>query len=271
MPPRLPDYDALLAISARGAWDPASFDLAPDRARWPALPESVRARFVGLVAGFVVGEEAVAEHLPPFSAASADPGLRACLDAQAVEEERHADAARRVWAALAGSGPLPGGPRDARERRGLGGAEVVVPDPAPHAPPALVALFRERLPAAAAAAGEDLTGAVALYHGLLEGVVFLAGQRAVRALAEEHGLTGVAGVFARIERDERWHVALGARVLVDAPDGATVAARLPSEARAAADAWGRLVDEGVRDAVVAAVTRRLHATGLLERPTAPVG
>lgn len=257
MPPRLPGYDALLAISARGAWDPASFDLSPDRERWTTLPDDVRARITGLLAGFVVGEVAVAAHLVPFSAASGDPGLRACLEAQVVEEERHADAARRVWAALVGGGPA--GPRS------------VAIDPAPHAPAALVALFRDRLPAAAAGAGEDLTGAVALYHGLLEGVVFLAGQRAVRALAVAWDLPGVAGVFARIERDERWHVALGARVLADAPDGVATAARLPAEARGAADAWGTLVDADVRDAVVAAVVRRLQAIGLLERPAAPVG
>jgi len=243
MAARLPGYDALLAISARGLWDPEAFDLAPDRARLPLLPTEVRTRLTGLLAGFVVGEEAVAEHLVPFGGASADPALRACLDAQVVEEERHALAARRVWAAL-----------------GAGAAED-------HAPPALVALFRERLPAAAAAAGDDLTGAVALYHGLLEGVVFIAGQQTVRALAERWELPGVAGTFARIERDERWHVALGARVLVDAADGATVAGRLPAEARDAADAWGALVDDAVRDAVVAGVARRLRAIGLLEPAT----
>lgn len=239
MPPRLPTYDALLAISARGAWDPGSFDLAPDRARLPALPAGVREQLAGLLAGFVVGEEAVAEHLVPFGDAAVDPGLRACLEAQVAEEERHADAALLLWGAL-GDG-----------------------DPAHVAPPALLALFRERLPAAAAEAGEDLTGAMALYHGLLEGVVFIAGQRAVRALAEEWGLPGVAGVFARIERDERWHVALGARALADAADGPRVAAGLPAAAAVAADAWGSLVDDGIRSAVVGGVTRRLRAIGLL--------
>jgi ribonucleoside-diphosphate reductase beta chain len=241
MPPRLPDYDALLAISARGAWDPGAIDLAPDRDRHAGLPVDVRRRLTGLLAGFVVGEEAVAEHLVPFADGTGDPGLRACLDAQVVEEERHAVAARRVWDAV-----------------GVG-------DPADHAPPALVALFRERLPAAAATAGEHLTGAVALYHGLLEGVVFIAGQRAVRALAAEWDLPGIADTFTRIERDERWHVALGARVLVEAPDGAAVAAALPAEAEAAAAVWGPLVDEDVRAAVAAGVTRRLRAVGLLDR------
>lgn len=242
---RLPTYEALLAISARGSWDPATFDLAPDAERLPALPAAVHDRLIGLLAGFVVGEDAVAQHLVPFEAASADPGLRTCLAAQVVEEERHAVACRRVWAAV-GTG-----------------------DPADHAPPALAALFRDRLPAAAAAAGDDLTGAVALYHGLLEGVVFIAGQRAVRALAGEWGLPGIAGTFARIERDERWHVALGARVLADAQDGAAVASRLPGEAAVAAEAWGALVDDDVRDAVVAGVTRRLRAIGLLDLAVSP--
>ncbi|MEV4421383.1 hypothetical protein AB0L40_15575 [Patulibacter sp. NPDC049589] len=247
MPSRLPDYDALLAISARGAWAPETFDLAPDRVRWDALPAAVRARLRGLLAGFVVGEEAVALHLAPFEDASASPGLRACLAAQVVEEERHAHACRRAWAAM------------------TAGPDGAVADPAPEAPAPLVALFRERLPAAAAAAGHDLTGAVALYHGLLEGVVFLAGQQTVRALAERWELPGLLATFARIERDERWHVALGARVLVDAGDGREVAARLRDEAGDAAAAWGALVDADVRASVVAAVTRRLTAVGLLDR------
>lgn len=242
---RLPGYDALLAISARGAWEPGAFDLGADAARWATLPADVRDRLTALVAGFVVGEEAVAAHLSPFVAAAASPGLRACLAAQTAEEERHAVAARRVWAAL--------GPR-------AGGRAA---DPAGVAPAGLVELFAHRLPAAAARAGEDLTGAVALYHGLLEGVVFLAGQRTVRALAETWDLPGLAGTFARIERDERWHVALGARVLVDAPDGAATARRLLDEAPDAAAAWGPLVDAEVRDSVVAAVGRRLRAVGLV--------
>jgi ribonucleoside-diphosphate reductase beta chain len=249
-PSRLPDYDALLALSSRGAWDPETFDLAPDAGRWPALPAAVRARLTGLLAGFVVGEEAVAEHLVPFGAGAAEPGLRACLAAQVAEEERHARATRRAWDVL---GPAAGGAAE---------------DPAGHAPPELVALFAERLPAAAERAGDDLSGAVALYHGLLEGVVFLAGQRTVRALAEAWALPGLAGTFARIERDERWHVALGARVLVDAPDGARVARRLVAEAGTVAEAWGPLVDAGVRDAAVTAVGRRLRAVGLLERDPA---
>lgn len=242
---QLPDYDALLAISARGAWDPEAFDLSADVARWPELPAAVRERFLGLFAGFLVGEQAVAEHLVPFEAAAADPGLRACLRAQQVEEERHEQATARIWAAFAKPGAA-----------NLAGAAALAPAP-------LVALFSRELPDAAAAAATDLPGAIALYHGLLEGVVFLAGQTAVRGLAETWGLPGVGATFARIERDERWHVALGVRALVDAPGGTAVAERLPERARTAAAAWGELVDAPTRDATLELVDRRLTAAGLL--------
>ena len=111
-----------------------------------------------------------------------------------------------------------------------------------------------------------LSSGVALYHGLLEGVVFLAGQTAVRKLAEAWGLPGVDAVFARIERDERWHVALGVRALLGAADGPEVAARLWSEAPVIADSWGALVDERTRADIVALVTRRLTSSGLMTSP-----
>lgn len=247
---RLPDYADLLDISARGAWDPAAIDLEPDRARWPELPADVRERLLGLFAGFVVGEDAVAEHLIPYERAATDPGLRACLEAQQREEARHALATARIWSAFVEP-----------SRRDLRNAEAL-------APSELVALFRERLPRVAGEVGTDLSSGVALYHGLLEGVVFLSGQTAVRQLAQEWALPGVDAMFARIERDERWHVTLGVRALLGASDGREVAARLPVEAPVIADSWGSLVDEGTRADIVALVTRRLTSSGLMASPSA---
>lgn len=242
---RLPDPQRLLAISARGTWDPEAIDLAADRAAWPGLPDPVRRRTLGLLAGFLVGEQAVAEHLAPFAPVADEPGLSAVLRAQAREEQRHARALERLWAALAAPGQ----------------------DPRTLLDPAFVALFEQRLPAVAAtldAAG--LGAAVALYHGLLEGVVFVAGQHALVDLAAEHGLEGVRESFERIQRDERWHVSLGMRILVDRPDGAALARRLAGEAPAAVAAWGDLVEPSLQADVLRALERRLRTVGLGERP-----
>ncbi|MDX8150975.1 hypothetical protein SK069_05165 [Patulibacter brassicae] len=242
---RAPTYDALLAISARNAWDPAGIALDADAARWTALPVDDAARLRALVAAFVVGEEAVADHLAAIGRAATDPGLRACLAAQEREEERHAAAVRRAWRALRAA---EGGPDE---------------NAAAHAPAAIVALFRERLPATVARAAHELGEAVGLYHGLLEGVIFLAGQRELLARARAAGLAGLHETFTRIERDERWHVALGVRALVDHPDGPAVAGRLAEEADAVADAWGPLVAEATRREVATLVARRARAVGLL--------
>ncbi|MFT4034717.1 MAG: ribonucleotide-diphosphate reductase subunit beta [Patulibacter sp.] len=248
----LPSYHALLEISARGAWDPHAIDLSADRARWPQLPADVRARLLGLFAGFFVGEDAVAEQLLPFERAATSTGLRACLRAQQVEEERHAVAVARLWSAFAEAG-----------RRDLAAAIAA-------APPSLVTLFRERLPQVAAGARDDLSGAVALYHGVVEGVVFLAGQSAVAQLAAQWKLPGTAAIFRRIERDERWHIALGVRALADAPDGRTVAAQLPIESPQAAACWGELVDAASSEAALTLLTRRLNAADLLVQEPGPI-
>lgn len=241
---RLPDYEHLLGISARGSWDPDAIDLHQDLLRWPSLGSRPRRRLLGLLAGFLVGEQAVAEHLAPFALAAEDPRLAAVLRAQHGEEERHARAIERLWAAFATPGQ----------------------DPRELLDPGFVALFHERLPAIAATVGDQdgpgLGTAVALYHGLLEGVIFLAGQHALVDLATDHALPGLTETVERIQRDERWHVSLGMRILVDRPDGPAVARRLADEAPAAVAGWGDLVDPALRDDVVAALGRRLRTVGL---------
>ena len=87
---------------------------------------------------------------------------------QRRDEQRHTRLFDRIAAEVL---ELPG--TDAAERRAA--ARV-------HVPPAFVELFEERLPAMAAelAAGRaELSQGVGLYHMLLEGVVFDAGQHAL--------------------------------------------------------------------------------------------
>src|SRR3954471_1945592 len=113
------------ALAARLRWDPAAIGLAADAAAWPALGAKRRGRLTALLAGFVVAEEAVAEELAPFGPASPDPDTAAAFAAQRGDEERHAALFARVWGEVVGPG-----------------------EPHALAPPAIVALFAERLPAA---------------------------------------------------------------------------------------------------------------------------
>jgi ribonucleoside-diphosphate reductase beta chain len=181
-------YEHFLRIADRVQWDEADIDLAADAAAWPATGDE---RVAELIAGFCVGEAGVAEHLAPFAAA-APPAAARCFAAQERDEVRHA----RFFARAA--------------------SEVVgVAEPRELLSPEFLELFEVRLPQAAAAACDDLGGAVGLYHMVLEGVVFTAGQYALLERLDPR-LGGLRRGTELVLRDERWHVGFGTRCLVDA-------------------------------------------------------
>jgi len=191
-------YEHFLQIAARSQWDEASIDLSVDARAWPAVAGE---RLTELVAGFCVGEEGVAEHLARFFGPAAD-----CFAAQQRDEERHA----RFFARYA--------------------ATVGLTDPRAHCSDAFLELFEVRLPEAAAAAPGE---AVGLYHMVLEGVVFTAGQLALLDLVDDR-LPGLREGAELVLRDERWHVGFGARCLADLDyDEAAILA----EGEAAAALW----------------------------------
>ncbi len=212
----LAGYEHLLRAAQRLRWDEAAIDLGADTRAWAALDEARRAPLRRLVAGFLVAEEAVAAALEPFVAAADDPLVRACFAAQQADEERHARFFARVADEVVGVRP-----RDA--------------------PRAVSALFTRRLPdtAAALARGEaTLAEGVALYHLVLEGVVFAAGQEALVEALRDTGLDGVRTGAARVQADERWHVGLGVRCLQDAGLAGRELEALLAEGERAARAWG---------------------------------
>lgn len=227
----LAGYEHLLRAAQRLRWDETAIDLRADAGAWAALDEARRAPLRRLIAGFLVAEEAVAAALDPFLAATNDPLARACFAAQQADEERHA----RFFARVAG--------------------EVVGVD-AHDAPPAVHDLFTRRLPATAAALrrGEATLGdGVALYHLVLEGVVFAAGQEALLEALHDTGLDGVRAGAARVQADERWHIGLGVRCLQDAGLAPEQLEALLAEGERAACAWGVA---GVDAARAAQVHRR---------------
>jgi ribonucleoside-diphosphate reductase beta chain len=173
-------YEHFLDIAASVQWDERSISLRADARAWPQVAD---ARLGELVAGFCVGEAGVAEHLAPF----ADGQAAACFAAQARDEERHA----RFFARYA--------------------AAIGMRDPRAHVSRDFLELFEVRLPEAVAGAPGE---AVGLYHMVLEGVVFTAGQLALLDRLDDW-LPGLRQGAELVLRDERWHVGFGARCLAD--------------------------------------------------------
>ena len=249
-------------IVARLQWNPAAIDLGADAREWQELPEERRGRLMTLLAGFCVAEDAVAEQLTPFADAAREATLvsQESLMAwvfflQRRDEQRHALLFDRIAAEVLG---LPGA--DAAERRAAARA---------HVPAAFLELFEERLPAMAAELAAGRTGlgqGVSLYHMLLEGVVFDAGQHALLDDLADGALPGVREGVERVERDERWHVGFGLRCLIETEPGTDLLDDLLQRAGEAAAAWGDAVPAATRDDSARKVAHRLHVAQLIETP-----
>ena len=249
-------------VVARLQWNPMAIDLAPDARAWPELPAERRERLTALLAGFCVAEDAVAETLSPFAdaARAADLASQESLMAwvfflQRRDEQRHAKFFDRLGAEVLG---LPGetpADRRAAARQHVSGA--------------FLELFEERLPAMAAELTEGRTGldrGVGLYHMLLEGVVFDAGQEALLDDLADGALPGLREGVERVARDERWHVGFGLRCLIETRPSVETIDDLVQHAGEVAAAWGDAVPAAVRERSARKVAHRLHVAGLTTTP-----
>src|SRR5262245_57588708 len=251
-------------IVARLQWNPQAIDLTADATSWPALPEERRARLRTLLAGFCVAEDAVAVQLTPFANAAREAELASqeslmawVFFLQRRDEQRHARLFDRIGAEVLG---LPGDTPE--ERRAAARA---------YAPPALLELFEERLPAVAAELAAGRTGlseGVSLYHMLLEGVIFDAGQHALLDDLADGALPGVRAGVERVERDERWHVGFGLRCLIETQPSPELLDDLLVRAVEAAEVWGDAVPAAMREESAHKVAHRLHVAGLVKTPVA---
>jgi ribonucleoside-diphosphate reductase beta chain len=240
-------------VAARKQWDAAAIDLAPDARAWQELPDERRQRLTTILAGFRVAEDAVAENLTPFvvaanreTLASQESLMAWTFSLQRRDEARHARFFDRTAGEILG---LPGETPD--ERRAAARE---------YAPPAILELFEDQLPAMAAelTAGESRLGdGVSLYHMLLEGVVFNAGTNALIDDLADGVLPGVREGVGRIERDERWHVGFGLRVLIEAQPSREFLDDLLEHAEEAAGAWGDAVPAALRERAVRMCARRI--------------
>jgi ribonucleoside-diphosphate reductase beta chain len=248
--PRLSTYSQIVA---KLQWEPAAIDLAPDALAWSELPDERRRRLTTLLAGFRVAEDAVAEHLTPFAdrAEHVDTMMMWIFFLQRRDEDRHTQFFDRVAAEVL---KLPG---DTPAER-FAAARELVPD-------GFLELFEVRLPAMAAELAAGRTGildGVGLYHMVLEGAVFTAGQRALLDDLEDDVLPGVREGVHHVELDERWHVGFGVRCLTEAADPEILLDDVLARATEAAAAWGDAVPAATREFAVTLCRRRLSIAGL---------
>ena len=250
--PRLATYSQIVA---RLQWDPAAIDLAPDARAWSELPAERRRRLTTLLAGFRVAEDSVAEHLTPFAdrAEHVDTMMMWIFFLQRRDEDRHALFFDRVAAEVLG---LPG---DTRAERFAAARE--------HVPDAFLELFEVRLPAVATELAEgraDILDGVRLYHMVLEGAVFSAGQRALLDDLEDGALPGIREGVTHVELDERWHVGFGVRCLTAAAESEVLLEDVLARATDAVAAWGDAVPAATREFAVTLCRRRLSIAGMAE-------
>ncbi|HEX2105838.1 MAG TPA: hypothetical protein VHF51_19460 [Solirubrobacteraceae bacterium] len=241
---RWPNFFSRLV--AKLQWDADGIDLKPDAAAWPRLPDERRERLTKILASFRIADNAVSEHLEPFGPAAKNSLVAWVIFLQRRDEQRHARFFDRVAAEVL---KLPG---ESKEERGAAAREL--------APPGIVELFEEELPAMSADMAEGRIGlndGIALYHMTLEGMVLAAGQRALLRDLEDGALPGVRKGVYHVELDERWHIGFGLRCLIDAKPSRGLIDAILSRAEEAAAAWGDALPADIRDMIVPMAHRRM--------------
>jgi len=233
-------------VVAKLQWDANAIDLRPDAEAWVELPDERRERLTKLLAGFRIADDAVSRHLEPFGPAANNSLVAWVIFLQRRDEQRHATFFDRVAAEVL---KLPG---DTKDERGAAAREL--------APPGMVELFEERLPAMAADVADgraDFSDGLALYHMTLEGMVLSAGQRALLVDLQDGALPGVRQGVYHVELDERWHIGFGLRCLIDARPPRELIDTILSRAEESAAAWGDALPEEIRDMIVPMARRRM--------------
>ncbi|SFM99903.1 ribonucleoside-diphosphate reductase beta chain [Pseudonocardia ammonioxydans] len=246
-------YDHFVQLAETLQWDETDIDYTADRAAWPRLSATEQATVRGLIAGFCIAETSVAGQLGSYQAAARDESMEATFRAQARDEARHARFFDLVAAEVLG---VPG-PNPAQRQDVLRGSVSTE----------LVDLFEHRLPATARRLADDhaaLTGAVGLYHMVIEGVVLLAGQQAMLDTLDglSADLPGLRKGMELVLRDERWHIGFGSRVVQSAAVDREEADALLEQGETAAKVWGDLISADAIETAVRQHRRRLKAAGI---------
>jgi ribonucleoside-diphosphate reductase beta chain len=199
----LHDPQHLYELWERQHWRSQDIDLDTDRAQWGQLPDEARHALMRALSSFFIGEERVASQFCGLIRSAADAHELSYLTTQQVDEARHMQFFDRVYREVLADDTAAMGQRLDAARGSLGDD--------------FLAIFDERLDAVdrrllqAPGDVEAKVDFVTIYHMVIEGMLGIAGQRAVREYLERHGaiLPGIREGFELVERDEHRHVAYG--------------------------------------------------------------
>ena len=90
-------YDHFVQLAETLQWDETDIDFSADGAGGPKLDETEQAKVLGLLAGFVIAETAVAGNLGNYQVAATardEKSMAAAFQSQARDEARHAPVLR---------------------------------------------------------------------------------------------------------------------------------------------------------------------------------
>jgi ribonucleoside-diphosphate reductase beta chain len=195
---RLPDSADLYDRWEARQWSVARLDLARDRQRFEELKPFARREILGALAELEIGESCVTRTLSALADHAPDEADRVYLCTQLADEARHvrffqtylSDVAHIAAEELAPKGAISG-------ESGFG----TVFDP----------LLRRHTGNVRTRPGDRRVWHVAVvsYHLVAEGLLAVAGLRALRALAGSCGLTALSQGLSNVVRDEARHVTFG--------------------------------------------------------------
>ncbi|MEY2442625.1 MAG: ribonucleoside-diphosphate reductase beta chain [bacterium] len=207
---KLHDPQDLYELWERQHWLSQDIDLTTDVEQWAAITPDTKEALMRALASFFIGEERVASQFCGLIRSAANPQELSYLTTQQVDESRHMQFFDRFYREVVKLDVSAMSERvdHARDRLGDDFAAIVETR--------LTAVDRRLLDAP-----DDIEAKVdyvTIYHMVIEGMLGIAGQRAVREFLERHGaiLPGLRLGFELIERDEHRHVAYGTWFLAQA-------------------------------------------------------
>jgi ribonucleoside-diphosphate reductase beta chain len=194
-------FDLYRKAKRFGTWDPEAVDLGRDPEHWAALSDEGRRGLLATCASFFRGEASVADTLAPWLMAMPGFDRRAFLSTQLYEEVKHTEFFaryfREVLAGVDAAGFF------------LGNLQGVLVDDIAEVSARIRRSLDQDEPTRLALLAEGVTH----YHGVIEGMLAMAGYERLEETLPPGAFPGLREGFQRIREDEGRHIAFGMEFL----------------------------------------------------------